>query len=77
MANKVSYSEEKLFVNWGIGNEQIINNPKKYCSKNEVLAKIDFRQTNYLVELFTLGYVQQRVIDIYCIDRKIGNSGTS
>jgi hypothetical protein len=71
MAKQISYSEEKIFSNWGISEEQVMYNPAKYCAKGQVLAKIDFRQTNYILELFTLGYLQQRVIDVYCIDKDI------
>lgn len=68
VAKKVSYSEKKTFNKWGIGNEQILYNPQSYCPKGEILAKIEFKQRNYPLELVTLGYLQPRSIDIYCIN---------
>ena len=68
MVKKPSYSAHKIFKNWGLDEAQIIHNPKRYCAHNEVLAKIEFKQKNYMIELFSLGYFQPRTVDIYCID---------
>lgn len=75
VAKKPSYSEKKTFTNWGINEEQVLYNPKSYCPKDEILAKIEFKQYNVLPELFTLGYLQPRVIEVYCINAEAYGDG--
>ncbi len=67
-AEKSSYETQKIFKNWGLGDEQVLYNPSSYCKRNEILAKIDLKNTNYKLEFLSLGYFQPRTIEIYCID---------
>jgi len=68
-ARNATHEEVHHFILWGVGQEEILNNPAKYCKEGEKLASVELILTvpDYLLRTITFGIYWPRSVKVYCI----------